>query len=407
MPPTPSDTPSARRLAVTLTGAAERAARAGHPWIFADGIKSQSFEARSGTTAVVFDRHERVLGVGLWDASSQIRLRMLGTGKIAVTDTWLRGRLDTALARRQAIASLHTGWRAVYGESDGLPGLVVDRYGDTAVMKLYTSAWHPWLATIASWCTTALPAERVVLRMSRNMKSDPALKGLTDGQVLVGTPPNDAVAFDEYGLHFRADVVHGQKTGFFLDQREHRHRLGLESAGQNVLNTFSYSGGFSVHAGAGGARAVLSLDISKPALVEAEVNWQLNRDRSAILACDHQTLEADAFVALEDLARQGRKFSVVVLDPPAFAKRADEAPRAIDAYRRLTQLGLRVLIPGGLLVTCSCSRPIPALDFVALVRDVADSMRRPLRDLTVGGHADDHPTDFAELTYLKTLFARA
>ena len=407
MPHSESQPPSTRRLAVTLTGAAERAARGGHPWIFADGIKSQSFEARSGTTAVVFDRHERVLGVGLWDATSQIRLRMLGTGRMTLTDAWLRERLDVALARRQAIGALHTGWRAVYGESDALPGLVVDRYADTAVIKLYTSAWHPWLPIIAAWCTSTLGATRVVLRMSRNMKADPVLAGMADGLVLVGEPPADGVVFEEYGLRFRADVVHGQKTGFFLDQRETRHRVGKESSGQHVLNAFSYTGGFSVHAGAGGARSVLSLDLSKPALTDAEANWQLNVDRPAVRACDHQILAADAFVALVELARQGRRFGIVVLDPPAFAKRADEAARALDSYRRLTQLGLALLAPGGLLVTCSCSRPVPMPEFVACVRDAAETMRRPLRDLTVGGHPEDHPTDFAELTYLKSVFARA
>jgi len=173
-----------------------------------------------------------------------------------------------------------------------------------------------------------------------------------------------------------------------------------------VLNTFAYSGGFSLHAAAGGAAAVTSLDIAKPAIDEASANWKLNIDDPNIAACRHTTLVADAFGALEAMRRMDERFDIVILDPPAFAKRADEIDRAVDAYRRLTLLGLAVLRPGGLLVTCSCSRPVTTDTFVDAVKAAALLARRPLRDLHVGGHPPDHPTTFAPLSYLKSLFFR-
>lgn len=400
-------TPNSRRLAVTLTGAAEHAVKQGHPWVFADGVKSASFGAPTGTTAIVFDRFDRMIGLGLWDSRSQIRLRMLGTGKFRFDAAWLDARIAESVARRGDLPANHTGWRAVYGESDGLPGLVIDLYAKTAVMKLYTAAWAPHLSTLVEICTRRFGVERVVLRTSRNMKEDPALGDRVDGSILFGTTPDGPVVFEEYGIKFRADVIAGQKTGFFLDQREHRRRVGAAARGAHVLNTFAYSGGFSLHAAAGGAASVTSLDIAKPAIDEAAANWTLNADNPNIAAGRHKTVVADAFEALEAMRRMDDLFDVVILDPPAFAKRADEIDRALDAYRRLTLLGLAVLRPGGLLVTCSCSRPVTTDAFVETVKSAASLARRPLRDLFVGGHALDHPTTFAPLAYLKSVFARA
>jgi len=400
-------TPNTRRLAVTLTGAAEHAVKQGHPWVFADGIKSASFNAPTGTTAIVFDRFDRMIGLGLWDSRSQIRLRMLGTGKFRFDAAWIDARIADSVARRGDLPARHSGWRAVYGESDGLPGLVIDLYSKTAVIKLYTAAWAPHLPTLVDVCTRRFAVERVVLRTSRNMQDDPALGNLADGSMLFGSAPEGPIVFDEYGIKFRADVISGQKTGFFLDQREHRRRVGTASRGAHVLNTFAYSGGFSLHAAAGGAAAVTSLDLAKPAIDEASANWKLNIKDPNIAACRHTTLVADAFGALEAMRRMDERFDIVILDPPAFAKRADEIDRAVDAYRRLTLLGLAVLRPGGLLVTCSCSRPVTTDTFVDAVKAAALLARRPLRDLHVGGHPPDHPTTFAPLSYLKSVFVRA
>jgi 23S rRNA (cytosine1962-C5)-methyltransferase len=225
--------------------------------------------------------------------------------------------------------------------------------------------------------------------------------------VLLGGTVKQEVAFKENGLDFEADVLRGQKTGFFLDQRENRQRVGDLSAGKTVLNAFSYSGGFSLYAARAGAVEVTDVDQSAEALDAALHHFEINSGIPAVDGARHVVRQGDVFAVLPDLAKEGRQFDVVVLDPPAFARRKAEIERALNAYGRLARLGLAVLRPGGTLVASSCSSRVTEEMFFDMVNRAARGVGRPLQEIERTGHALDHPISFREGAYLKTLIARA
>lgn len=401
--------PSQRRLALRVTPEAQRALRQGHPWLFDRAIVSQSAAGQPGDLAVVFDDRRRFLAIGLYDPASPIRVRILQHGApAAIAAGFFAGRLAAAAGRRAALAGQDTtGYRLVHGEGDGLPGLVIDRYDRTLVAKLYTAAWLPYLPVLLEGLDGVAPADAVVLRLSRAVQREPAaLYGLADGATLAGTLAANPVIFHENGLLFEADVLHGQKTGFFLDQRENRARVEGLAAGRETLNVFAYTGGFSLYAARGGAPAVVSLDSSAPALAAAGRNFELNRDLPGVAAAHHELLVEDAFAALARLAQIGRRFDLVVVDPPAFAKQQSEIPAALRSYERLAALALGVLRPGGTLVTASCSSRVSAGDFFAAVRRGAARAGLALHEFDRTGHPVDHPVGFAEGAYLKCLYAQ-
>jgi 23S rRNA (cytosine1962-C5)-methyltransferase len=212
------------------------------------------------------------------------------------------------------------------------------------------------------------------------------------------------VTFLETGLRFEADVVRGQKTGFFLDQRENRRRLETLAHGRAVLNAFSFSGGFSLYAARGGARAILDLDISAHALAAAERNFTLNRSDVAVSQCSQERIRADAFEWLA--GNRTRSFHLVILDPPSLAKRESERAGAISAYRRLASLGIEHLEPGGILIACSCSAHVSEEEFFGAVRTAATSSKRRFTEMIRTGQAADHPAAFEEAKYLKAIYLR-
>ena len=406
--------PSDQNIAVRVIPAAEKALREGHPWLFAGSIRQQSREGAPGDLAVVFDRKGRFLAVGLYDPHSSIRVRLLQHEEPApIGREWFAAQLTAAVARRAPLrdrppASRTTGYRLVHGENDGLPGIVIDRYEGTLVVKLYTAAWIPHLLDTLEALAGIVPAGRVVLRLGRAAQGrEVALHGLTDGLLLSGTPLDGPVLFWENGLRFEADPIRGQKTGFFLDQRENRARVEPLAAGKTVLNLFAYTGGFSVYAARGGARRIVDVDTSAPALEAAVRNLAHNRHIPAVAAALHETVVDDAFEALARMGEAGRRFDVVIADPPAFAQRRDQVEDAISAYQSLTRLSLDALSPGGTLVQASCSRPIDAGTFFATVHRAARQAGRPLHELERTGHPVDHPIGFPEGAYLKCLFAKA
>jgi 23S rRNA (cytosine1962-C5)-methyltransferase len=404
---------SGRRLAVRLHTRAERAVMDGHPWVFADGIRHQRHDGRAGDLAVLFDRGNRFLAIGLYDPASPIRVRVLHRGAPeAIDGDWFAARIMASCERRGELARTGTtGFRMVHGENDGLPGLIVDRYGDSIVVKLYTAAWFPWLNDIlAGIAATGMPAsriERVVLRLSRAVQRDAAGSvDLHDGQVVQGEALDGAVMFLENGLAFEADLVKGQKTGFFLDQRDNRALVERFTEGRSVLNVFAYTGGFSVYAARGGARSVTSLDISAPALQAAERNFRHNRTVPEVAAAEHRVVAGDAFEVLPELRRGGELHDVVIVDPPSFAKAQAEVGRALGSYTRIIRMALDVLAPRGLLVAASCSSRITADQFRETVERTVGDAGRSLHVLRQTGHPLDHPVGFPEGEYLKCIFAR-
>jgi 23S rRNA (cytosine1962-C5)-methyltransferase len=398
--------PTATRLRLRITAAAETIVRGGHPWLFADSIHELNRAGQPGELAVIYDRRNKFLAVGLFDPDSPIRVRILHAGKPTTIDAaWWETRLEQALGRRRGLFdSQTTGYRIIHGESDGWPGLVLDRYDTTLVLKIYTAAWLPRLDEILALFQEKIPCERIVLRLSRNIQAAAENQfHRRNGQILFGSTPDGPVIFSETGLRFEADVLRGQKTGFFLDQRENRREVETLALGRRVLNAFSFSGGFSVYAARGGAKSVTDLDISAHALDSAKRNFALNQNFPGVAACRHEIARGDAF---EWVAASPAKFDLAVLDPPSLAKRATEREGALRAYERLNALGMARIAPGGILVAGSCSAHVSAADFFDAVRHAAAKSGRKFSELKTLQHPPDHPAGFKEAEYLKVIYLK-
>ncbi|WP_161883095.1 class I SAM-dependent methyltransferase [Deinococcus alpinitundrae] len=429
------------RLRLRLTAAAEGHIRRGHPWVYESSVREQNREGDSGELAIIYDRQDRFLAVGLYDPTSPLRVRVLHAGSPLNLDRlWWKRHLESAVQRRAALFGEGTdGYRLINGESDGWPGLVLDRYAHTLVMKLYTAAWLPQLELLLNllqerFGTAAAlegePAEarggwpdlRVVLRLSRNMQAQAAEQNFSDGQVLLGEAISGPVIFQEYGLKFEADVVRGQKTGFFLDQRENRRIVGSmveklvqQGDGRRVLNAFSFSGGFSLASARAGTAEVVSVDISRHALESSERNFALNRDLPGVARCFHRPVQADVFAWLGETGSPkpgaadtsaSEPFDLIVLDPPSLARREIEREGAIRAYSRLSEQAIDRLRPGGVLMSASCSSHVSAEEFFEAVRTVARRSGRAWKELRTTRHAPDHHATFAEAEYLKAIYLR-
>lgn len=393
---------SERRLAVRVTADAQRRLRAGHPWLFDGSITDQSGPGAPGDLAVVFDAKRAFLAIGLYDPDSPIRVRILHTGAPTPIDNrFWQARIDAAVALRAPLEPSTTGYRLINGENDGLGAMIVDRYASVLVVKLYSAAWFPHLPALVELLGAIPGITGVVLRLARNVASGRTF-GLRDGTVLAGEV-TDPVLFEENGLVFEAATRSGQKTGHFLDQRDNRRRVGERSYGKSVLDVFACTGGFAVHAAAGRASSVHLVDLNPQALDAARRN--LERNPTATTPSAVFTV-GDAFTVLERLVHERRFFDVVVVDPPSFAKRQDQVVGALRAYRRLTDLAVRLVEADGWLVQASCSSRIDAPTFVDTVTEVASGAGRPFREVEVTGHGIDHPVTFAEGTYLKAVFAR-
>ncbi len=420
--------PSKKRIALRVTSAAERAIKQGHPWVFESAITSQSHAGKAGDLAVIFDKKRKFLAIGLFDPKAMIRVRILQRLKPAsIGEDFFKAKLDTANQLRAPLRNspserLTNGYRLVHGENDGLPGLVVDRYAETYVIKIYTPAWIPHLNDVLAALNHVIAnsegmrqslgskeesasspkaprddTSRIVLRLSGRVKENKF--ALEDGMLLQGDALDGAVIFHENGLRFEADPIKGQKTGFFLDQRENRARVEALAKNKRVLNVFSYTGGFSVYAARGGATEVISLDASKPATDAAERNFKLNFPNSDI----HKTITDDAFVEMARMKAEGQRFEMIIIDPPSFAKKASQTEGAINAYQKLTKLGIDILTPKGILVQASCSSRVESETFFDAIHTAAHQAGHPISEIERTSHALDHPIEFREGEYLKCL----
>jgi 23S rRNA (cytosine1962-C5)-methyltransferase len=399
------------RLRLRITAAAESIVRAGHPWLFADSIHEANRAGQLGELAVIFDRKDKFLAVGLFDPDSPIRVRILHTGKPQTIDAaWWKARLEKSLTiRRDLFDAQTTGCRLIHGESDGWPGLVLDKYDSTLVLKLYTAAWLPRLDEILALFKEKIPCDCIILRLSRNIQAAAERRAPPrhDGEIVLSkhaeTVLGAPIVFSENNIRFEADVVRGQKTGFFLDQRENRREVETLANNRRVLNAFSFSGGFSVYAARGGAKSVTDLDISAHALESAKRNFALNRNFPGVAACHHETVQADTFDWLEKCAEE---FDLIVLDPPSLAKRAAEREGAIRAYERLNSLGITRLSNNGILVAGSCSAHVSAPEFFDAVRRATLKSGRKFTELKTLQHPPDHPAGFKEAEYLKVIYLK-
>jgi 23S rRNA (cytosine1962-C5)-methyltransferase len=368
--------------------------KAGHPWVYDRALPARSRDLAPGQLVRLADRHGP-LATGFADPGSPIRVRVLDLDSRAeVDDAWVRARAHAAARCRLSDPRLAgaDGLRAIHGENDFLPGLVVDVYAGVAVILLDGDAaealWTPHLPAVLSALGEAgLAIDRHLVRRSRRAERERA--------------EPDRVVIREHGARFEVDVALGQKSGFFLDQRENRRLVGELAAGATLLNLFGYTGGFSIHAGLGGATRVCTVDLAAPAIEAARRNWALNDLDPAA----HEAIAVDAFAFAEEAAAAGRRWDVVICDPPSFAPNERVKPRALRAYRRINALSLGAVAPGGRLLTASCSSHISEADLLSIVSAAASDARRRVRVVEVRGADRDHPVlpAFPEGRYLSAL----
>lgn len=391
-----------KALAIKLSVAGEQSVRNEHPWLFADSIVKEPETATTGDVAVIFSfKKNKPIGVGLYDAHSPIRIKMLHFGSgIKLEEAFFLERIAQAYSIRQPLLQTKTtSYRLLFGENDGFPGLIADVYATTLVLKLYSAMWFPYLSLLVPGLINVSSCDTVVVRLSRNVEK--ISKELKDGTVIYGQLQKEEIPFIEHGVLFAANVIKGHKTGYFLDHRYNRKTVGLLSKGKTVLDVFSYAGGFSVHALVNGATEVTSLDISKQALEVAKINVRRNHYKGT-----HKTIAGDAFVEMQKLIAANKRYDVVVIDPPSFAKSLNEIDVAKKKYVQLVQLGEQLTNKGGLLVVASCSSRITSATFFQLTKDTLQQQTRPFKTEKKTLHDIDHPVTFTEGAYLKCIYYR-
>ena len=379
----------------------ERSLLRRHPWVFSGAVDEVS-GPQSGGTVEVRAADGRFLAWAAYSPASQIRARVWTFDEAEVPGPGLfEKRIELALTRRRSEIPRETtnALRLVHGESDGLPGLIADRYADTVVVQLLSAGCEKWRDTLIGILRERSGCARIYERSDTDVRE---LEGLPESSGLIlGTAADAPLEIVEHGIKYEVDVASGQKTGFYLDQRDNRRRVGQLAAGREVLDCFCYTGGFALSALAGGARSVLLLDASAQALVQARRNFLLN----GFEAGRAEWLDADVFEALRRLRREGRQFDLIVLDPPKFAPTPKDAERAARGYKDINMNALKLLRPGGLLATFSCSGGVPPELFQKIVAGAAADAGVPLLLRERYRAAPDHPVrvEFPEGEYLKGL----
>jgi len=390
--------------ALVLAPGREKSSRLRHPWIFSGAVERVEGDPASGDTVTVVAADGTFLASAAYSPASQIRARVwsFDPGQAIDSAFFTRTVNRAATARAALFDRDHTAGRILHGESDGLPGVIADRYGDVVVLQCLSAGAERWRDVIAEALREATGVRCVYERSDAEVRSLEGLPVRTGA--LQGVLP-DVVTIVEDGIAYRVDVVHGQKTGFYLDQRDNRRSVRERAAGRRVLNAFCYTGGFSLAALAGGAASVLSIDSSGDALELARDNLARNATLDSARAQWHQ---ADVFEELRKLRDSGAAFDMIVLDPPKFAPTAAHAERAARAYKDINLLAFKLLAPGGLLATFSCSGGISAELFQKIVAGAALDAHA---DGQIIGHltaSGDHPValNFPESDYLKGLLIR-
>ncbi|GAO04516.1 class I SAM-dependent rRNA methyltransferase [Anaeromyxobacter sp. PSR-1] len=380
--------------------------RAGHPWVFRKAVERAPARLPAGTIVDVTE-DGRFVARGYYDPHSAISVRILTREPAEAIDAaFWRRRVARAVALRRELVRDTTGYRVVHGEGDALPGVVADRYDRHVVLKLYSAGLTPHRAEIVE----ALHAEQegvagVFGRDEIPRDDQDEGEGGGGGRVLWGAEPPERIAIDEHGMKVLVDVRRGQKTGHFLDQRENRRMVRDLARGRaEALNLFGYTGGFSVAAALGGAGHVVTVDVDRDAIALARENFRAN----GLDAADHAFAAEDCFELLARYKREGRRFDLVVCDPPAFAKSQKAVEGALAGYASLNRAALAVLAPGGLLVTASCSARVSAEQFADAVKEAAYKARVDLALVAETRQPPDHPVSlqFREGRYLKCMVLR-
>ncbi|MBI5435508.1 MAG: class I SAM-dependent methyltransferase [Nitrosomonadales bacterium] len=400
----PLNSNAAAQPAIILKAGREKSLLRRHPWIFSGAVERVDGAPASGDTLPVRSAQGEFLAWAAYNAGSQITARVWSWHEEEIIDAeFFRSRIASALALRRdlKLADESSGMRLIHAESDGLPGLVVDRYGDVLVMQIGSAGAERWRDTCADILQQLCNPVCIYERSDSDSRTLEGLE-LRNG-TLRGTLP-DNVEVVEHGLRFKVDVAHGQKTGFYLDQRDNRALTETLARDKDVLNCFCYTGGFSLYALRGGAKSVLSIDASEEALQLAQRNVELN----GLDASRTEWQCADVFAALRKLRDQNKKFDLIILDPPKFAPTAAFAEKAARGYKDINLLGFKLLRPGGLLFTYSCSGGISEDLFQKIIAGAALDAGVDAQIVHKLHAAADHPVllSFPEGAYLKGLVLR-
>jgi 23S rRNA (cytosine1962-C5)-methyltransferase len=387
----------------TISLATGREARilAGHPWIYKSEISRVEDEGEPGGIAHVRDSRGRFLGQAMVNLKSQIAGRLVTREEEAIDATFFEGRIEDAVSRCDRSVRGPDACRLIHGEADHLPGLIVDRYADLLVIQILTAG----MERVRNMLMAAL---REVVKpraiFERNDASSRKLEGLELRKGFAWGGGETGLWIQEGGPHFFVEVEEGQKTGFFLDQRENRQVVKGLAAGRDVLDCFCYSGGFALHAATGGAASVMGIDMSADAIRWAERSAERNGLSSR---CTFTV--GNAFDALRAFDREGRRFGMLILDPPAFTKGKEAVAGALRGYKEINLRAMKLLGPGGILVTCSCSYHVDAATFLDMLRTAAADAHKEFRLVALRTQAKDHPVLLAakETQYLKCVILEA
>jgi 23S rRNA (cytosine1962-C5)-methyltransferase len=394
--------PSENLPVVALKRNEDRCLRAGHLWVYSnevDNSKTPLSAFEPGSTVVIQSATGKTLGAGYVNPHSLICARLLSRKSRTLFDTaFFSRRLESALALRNALYS-EPFYRLVFGEGDALPGLVIDRYGDVCVVQITTAGMESLREPMLEALQQLLVPDGILLLNDSPVRE---LEGLTRENEIIGRLP-DSIELEEGGARFRVPLGRGQKTGWFYDQRSNRLMMHKYVSGRRVLDVFSYIGAWGIQAAVAGAADVHCVDASGPALE----TLQQNAAASGVSDRVHVT-GGDAFDVLRGLHGDGQKYDVIVVDPPAFIKRRKDIKSGEQGYLRLNWLALQLLVPGGILISCSCSMHLAEVRLQSIVLQAAGQQGRRLQILERGFQAPDHPVHPAipETAYLKALFCR-
>ncbi len=373
----------------------------GHVWVYRSDVVSAD-GVPPGALVSVVDHRGQALGTALYSSSSQIAVRLISREAVADFAALLRQRIPDAIAYREPIIQNTNAYRVIFSEADFLPGLIVDRYNDILSMQALTQAMDAQAVRdiLTSEMTERLHPASIVERVDPRIRQledlPPRPSGLVSGE-------RGSTIFTVNGVQFHFDALEGQKTGAFLDQREN-YAAAAQYAHGEALDVFCYQGGFALHLAARCSR-VTGIDSSRPSLEVADRNAALNR--RDLSQPEIEWIEANAFDLLKDYSASGQRYDTIVLDPPAFAKTRRDLDAALRGYKELNLRALKMLRPGGILVTCSCSYHVSQADFLGVLAEAARDARRTLRLTEVRGQAKDHPVllNVPETSYLKCVIA--
>ncbi len=369
----------------------------GHLWAFSNELQTVPHDIAAGETVQLFTHDKKPVGTGFYNPQSLISFRLLSRKNEIPDEAFFAARIREALTLRQKLypSEETNAYRLIHGESDGLPGLVIDRFNEALVLQSYSAGMDRHLPLICNVLRSQFNPSCIIIRNESVLRELEGLQLYKD--IVLGDQPHTVQVIHDHGIKFTADLYEGHKTGFFLDQRENRRMVRRLSEGADTLDVFTSDGGFGLNSLYAGASSLTMVDISADALGRAEENAQLNN------LGNFSSLQGDAFTILEELIRQKRQYDLVILDPPSFTKSRKNLPRALQAYKKLNRLGLRLVRDGGFLCTASCSHHAAESDFLHAVHQASLPEKKHLRMIYRNSQPADHPVllSMPETSYLK------